>query len=762
MKIKRHISLISAILLLAMACNVKKYIPKDEFLYTGADLKLKTEAKISDIDEIQAELESLLKPEPNSKILGMYVGLWAHYKGTQEKPGFINRFLNKKLGEEPVYFSQVDPARTEELILNRLDNRGFFYSTSSSDIILKNKVAKVNYVAEFGEPYTLSKFQLDRDSLQIEHEITSLLDETFIVEDSRFDLNTLNRERARIDSALKEQGYYNFNDDFLIFEADTNISDTLRKFNLYLRLKQNTPERGIIPYQIDEINVFPNYSIDESGEKLDTTVVAEKNFIQGNLVFRPSLLEDYILIQKEELYSPKMSKLTSNRLSSIGTYKFVNLRYEELSTDDSLGHLQANIYLSPMTKRSVRAELLGVSKSNNFAGPTLNLTYRNRNIFNGGETFNLSTKFAYEFQVAGGDRSNLKSFEVGVNADLIFPRVIFFVPIREKFSYAVPKTKMGIGVEYLSRGGLYRLNSFSTNYGYFWNPNPFVYHEINPISVNLVNLTRTSPEFEAILDANPFLRRSFEQNFIAGINYTFQYNKLQDKYRKHAIFTGVTIDLAGNALNLINSIAGTENGKFLGLAYAQYTKADLDFRYYFRPNEKHTIATRLFLGAGLPFGNSVSLPYVKQYFSGGPNSIRAFRIRSIGPGTYRPKTDDNSSFFDQSGDIRFEGNIEYRFPIVSYLKGAAFMDAGNIWLRNENEALPGGKFTKNWYKELAVGAGVGLRIDIQFFVIRFDFATPLRYPYLPEGERWSNNFNIGSKTWRRENLIFNFAIGYPF
>jgi len=762
MKFNRHTSLVSAILLLVMACSVKKYIPEDELLYTGAELELKTDAKVSDLDEIQAELEGLLKPKPNSKILGMYVGLWAHYKGTKENPGFINRFLNKKLGEEPVYFSQVDPARTEELIVNRLDNRGFFYSISSSEVTQKNKVAKVNYAAEFGEPYTLAKLQLDRDSLQIEHEIASLLEETVIVENSRFDLNNLNRERARLDSALKQKGYYNFNDDFLIFEADTNISDTLRKFNLYLRLKENAPKKGIIPYLIDEINVFPNYSIDESGEKLDTTVVAEKNFIQGNVVFRPSLLNEYILIEKEELYSPKMSKLSSNRLSSIGTYKFVNLRYEELNTDDSLGHLQANIYLSPMTKRSVRAELLGVSKSNNFAGPALNLTYRNRNLFNGGETFNLSTNFAYEFQIASGDRSNLKSFEVGVNAALIFPRVIFFVPILEKFSYAVPKTKMGLGVEYLSRGGLYRLNSFSTNYGYFWNPNPYVYHEINPISLNVVNLTRTSPEFESILDANPFLRRSFDQNFIAGINYSFQYNKLQDKYRTHAIFTGVTIDLAGNSLNLVNSIAGSANGKFLGLAYAQYAKADLDFRYYFRPNEQHTVATRLFVGAGLPFGNSVSLPYVKQYFSGGPNSIRAFRIRSIGPGTYRPKDSGNNSFFDQSGDIRFEGNIEYRFPIVSFLKGAAFVDAGNIWLRNENEALPGGKFTKNWYRELAVGAGLGLRIDIQFFVIRFDFATPLRYPYLPEGERWATNFDIGSRTWRRENLIFNFAIGYPF
>jgi outer membrane protein assembly factor BamA len=164
----------------------------------------------------------------------------------------------------------------------------------------------------------------------------------------------------------------------------------------------------------------------------------------------------------------------------------------------------------------------------------------------------------------------------------------------------------------------------------------------------------------------------------------------------------------------------------------------------------------------MPLGNSLSLPYVKQFFSGGPNSVRAFRIRSIGPGSYQPDQTSLNSFFDQSGDIRLEGNIEYRFPIFSFLKGALFMDAGNIWLWNENEALPGGKFSKDWFNELAVGTGVGLRVDVQFFVVRFDLATPLRYPYLPENKRWDNAWDIGSRTWRRENLNFNFAIGYPF
>ncbi len=758
-------SLILALILLAglISCNVKKYIPEGEFLYKGAELEINNESDIKGLDKVEEELEGLLRPEPNSKFLGMYVGLWAHYKGTQEKPGFINRFLNKKIGEEPVYFSKVEPSRTEELILNRLENRGFFYSTANSEVIRKGKFAKVDYVANISTPYTLTEVIIERDSMEIDREIIALMKETKLDSGSRFDLNTLNAERTRIDSTLKEKGYYNFNSDYLIFEADTNISDSLRLFKLYLRLKKNVPSNGIIPYQIDTINVFPNYSIDEDGEKLDTTRLDNKNFIQGNLVFKPRLLNEYILIEEEQRYNPILSRLSSNRLSTIGNYKFVNLRYEELSTNDSLGHLKASFYLSPMTKRSVRAELLAVSKSNNFAGPALNLVYRNRNLFKGGETLNLTGSIGYEFQVAGGsDRKGLRSLELGLKADLIFPRVIFFVPIREKFSLSVPKTKMGVGVEYQSRGGLYNLNSVSANYGYFWNANKYAYHEINPISLSVVNLSKTSPEFDQILDDNPFLRRSFEQNFIAGINYTFNYNKLNDRFRTHGYFLGLGLDFAGNTLSLVDQAFGRDDGKFLGLEYAQYGKADVDLRYHWNLTKNQTIATRLFGGVGVPFGNSSSLPYVKQYFSGGPNSVRAFRIRSIGPGTYRPESFDVNSFFDQSGDIRIEGNIEYRFPIVSLLKGALFMDAGNIWLMNDNEALPGGKFTKSWWNELAIGTGVGLRIDIQFFVIRFDLATPVRVPYLEEGERWGNTFDIGSKTWRRENLIFNFAIGYPF
>lgn len=752
--------------LLAMsACNVKKYIPEGEYLYTGAELEESLETRVRDWKEVREELESLFRPKPNSKILGMYVGLWAHYKGSQENPGFINRFLNDKIGEEPVYLSDVNVPQTEKLLDNRLENNGFFYNEVESEVDQGDWRASVKYFINVQRPYTVRSIIYDQDSIQLDQQIMELLEDTEIEIGDRFQLSGMRKERERLDEELKKRGYYNFNADFLIFEADTNQYDD-RGVDLFLRPKQNAPQEGLIPYELKDIRVFPNYSIDQEDSDMDTTEIRDMLFIQDRPIsFKPHLLEQYILLNEGERYSSTTSRLTSNRLSGIGNFRYVNIRYEEQDSigENGTGYLDTRIFLSPQNKRSVRAELQGVSKSNNFAGPAFLLTYRNRNIFHGGEIFNLTGKVGYETQIASGEREGLSSLELGLKGEIIFPRVVFPIDIKEHFAYSVPKTRISLGTEHQDRRGLYRLNSISAAYGYFWNANRFAYHEINPISLNFVRLSNTSPEFEEILDNNPFLRFSFEQQFIAGVTYSFSYNQLMDAFRTHSIFFGANLDFSGFGLNGLNELFGSSDpNRFLGLEYAQYNKADVDFRYYLRLNEDNTVAVRLFGGLGLPYGNSVSLPFVKQFFSGGPNSVRAFRIRSLGPGSYRPQDASVGGFFDQAGDIRLEGNIEYRFPIASFFKGAVFADAGNVWLMNENEALPGGKFSQDWIKELGVGVGLGLRIDVDFFVLRFDFASPIRRPYAPEGERWAREFRLDDSEWRRRNLVFNFAIGYPF
>lgn len=750
----KYLFFISIIYLLS-ACSAKKFVPDGESLYNGSSIKFEDTLEIENRDGLKTMLVNLLKPKTNSKILGMRPNLYFYYKSQREKPGFINKFLGKKIGEEPVYFSDVNVSSTEEIILNRLSNNGFFNSQVISNVESDStsKTTEVNYTISLTSPYRMEKYEIERDSidsLALYSEIEKSMNQTFFKKDARFNLDAMKAERTRIDNFLKERGYYNFNGDFLIFEADTNAYDD-KRFDLYLKLKNKVPEKSLVPYQIRDVTIYPNYSVESKEEYKDTTKFKAFKFVQNDVFFKPKRLSPYILIKPEENYSPKNSKYTSRRLSNIGTYKFVNINYKENDTVTKNGkrHLDAELFLSPLNKRALRLELQGVTKSNNFAGPGIGLTYSNRNIFKGGELFRLSTNFGYEKQFSSGGSEGSSSLQLGAKTSLTFPRLLFPINIDHRFEYSIPKTKIELGYDYLNRTRLYRLNSLTATFGYIWTANRFVTHRLNPLNINYVSLGKTSEEFDNILDQNPFLRQSFEQKFIAGLTYSFTYNELSDQSKKGGFYTNVNFDIAGNILSLFGKENDEGSKSFLGLEYAQYAKLDIDTRYHYKLDSKgQVLVARVFGGIGLPYGNSNSLPFVKQYFSGGPYSVRAFRIRGLGPGTYAP-ADGDSGYFDQAGDIRLEANLEYRFPIMQYINGAVFADAGNVWLTKENEALPGGKFSTDFINELGIGAGIGLRIDIQGFVIRFDLASPLKTP----NTDW--NFEYDSP-------VFNFAIGYPF
>ncbi|NNE32815.1 MAG: BamA/TamA family outer membrane protein [Winogradskyella sp.] len=742
------------------SCSIAKYIPDNERLYTGATIKIVNDSIIEQEQNLKAELETVLRPEPNSKFLGMYPGVYFFYKTQKENPGFINRWLFKQIGEKPVYQSDVETYEVEDVLLNKLENNGFFYSSASSNFEEKELEASVTYKVNIASPYRMEKYKTDSLPLPIKDPIQNAVSETKLTKSMRFDLSNLKLERQRIDARLKTKGYYNFNSDFLIFEADTNQYAN-KRFDLFLTLKKEVPKRSTVPYKIKQINIFPDHDLKDS-IALEPRRFHNKDYLQNPLFFKPKYLDPFITLEEGQLYNPQVSKNTARRLSSIGAYKFVNIQYKEIDSilTDSMGFLVTNIYLSPLTKRAVRAELQAVTKSNNFAGPNLALTFSNRNLFKGGETFNLTANVGYETQIASGENAGLSSLELGLNGELIFPRVISPFKINNNFfEYSVPKTKTGLGVNYLSRSKLYELLSGTATFGYSWNANRYINYDVNPISVNYTRLSNTTEEFEDILDDNPFLRRSFDQQFISGLTMSFTYNGMVDTGSPFQFFLNTTLDVAGNSISLFDKeeTAGAPN-TFLGLEYAQYAKADIDLRFHFNFGNKkeQTLATRLFAGYGLAYGNSDVLPFIKQYFSGGPYSVRAFRIRSLGPGTYDEDSDPNSdgTFFDQTGNIRFEANAEYRFPMFSYFKGAIFADAGNIWNSKANPAFNGeDKFTSNFINELGMGAGIGLRIDVQGFVIRFDLAAPFHDPSLPQGQRFD---------FRVDEPVLNFAIGYPF
>ena len=745
-------------------CGIKKHIPENKRLYTGASIEIEADSTVQRVTELKQDLSSVLSQQPNTKFLGMHLGLYYYYKNQQEKTNFLNRWLYKKVGQKPVYQSDVNALNNKDILRNKLENYGFFYSTISATFKEKKKEASILYRLKIPAPYKMATYKIDAMVSPIYEDIKSVSKTSPIKKDTRFDLGSLKLERQRLDTELKSKGYYNFNSEFLLFEADTNRYKS-KKFDLFLKLKANVPKKATVPYLIKNINVYPNYNLNDS-IKTNNIRFKEKTYHQDTVFFEPKYLDEFITLKEGQLFNPSTSKNTARKLSSIGAYKFVNIQYKEIkdAITDTIASLEATIFLSPLTKRAISAELQAVTKSNNFAGPELSLTYSNRNLFKGGETLNISTNIGYETQISSGSTSGLSSLELGLKSEIIFPRVIAPFSInKDYFDYSIPKTKASLSATYLNRSELYTLLSGTALFGYTWNANKYITYEVNPISVNYTRLSNTTEEFQEILDNNSYLESSFDQQFISGLTFSFTYNEMLNATKSHQYYVQSTLDVAGNSISLLGKEKTVgEPKQFLGLEYAQYAKADVDARYHynFGAKKEQTIAARMFAGYGYAYGNSDVIPFVKQYYSGGPYSVRAFSIRSLGPGTYNDNdTDTASSYFDKTGNVRLEANLEYRFPIYSFLKGAVFADAGNVWNTvsnsdfNDSDGNVRDKFTSNFINELGMGAGFGLRVDVQGFVIRFDLAAPFHDPSLEEGKRWD---------FKADEPVFNFAIGYSF
>jgi outer membrane protein insertion porin family len=743
------------------ACNTARYLPAGKKYLNSVEIKFLSDQKIHGKLQLKEELNSLIQPLPNKRLLGVRYGVIFHTKIERGDTNRINKWLNKKYGEKPVWISQLDSTKLEELLRNRLENRGFFNPSIHSLLKQSKHSGKLELTIQLPTPYLVDSLIYFADSLPVWNTIKSLESQTLIKQGERFDLDILKAERERIEAELKNEGYYYFNSDNILFKVDTNKHNSHR-FNVYMSLKENIPAESKVPFKIGQVVVFPNYSVNDTSTKnQDTTFIEGFRFIEKGNFFKTDRLVKYILIAPTDYYSKRLENLTSSRIGSLGTYKYVSIRFKKTAVLDSSStdQLDATIYLSPQNKRSLSAELQTVWKSNSFIGPGLLVTYSNINMFKGGEVLKLTGKAIYEVQLAGGRRTGLSSIETGLSADYMLPRLIGFSRKNRFFSHSIPQTFFRTSFTFLERVEYYRLKSFLFSYGVLTNSTRDISHELQFPAVNFVGISKTTSRFDSILYDNPFLRKSYEQQFIIGLIYKFQYNQLPIQRKRSRFLILLGLDMAGNLIHLVKN---SQEETFLGEPYARYVRVDADIRQHINTGKNSLIVARLFGGVGIPLGNSSSLPYIKQYFSGGPNSLRAFRVRSIGPGIYQPEKIDNASYFDQSGDIKIETNLEYRFPMFSVLKGALFMDAGNTWLAKGNPALPGGKFSNKWLSEIAVGVGYGFRFDFDFLVVRLDIATPLRKPFFPENNRWVTEFKPGYKSWRKENLIWNIAIGYPF
>lgn len=745
-------------------CGNIKYLNEGELLYVGGEVEVEGE----DIGRTErkylvSNMEGMLRPRPNTSILGLRPQLWFYnIAGGEEAKGAINRWIRDNLGEPPVLFREVDLDYNASLIQGYAENRGYFNARAIPDSTEKNKKVTAEYTVDLRNRYHLKEVNFPKDSIPLTVAIKKTEERSLLKEGDPYMLSVVRDERSRIDANLKEEGFYFFRPDYLLAQVDSTAGN--HQVTMDLTLKEETPSRAKEQYRIGNIYIYPNYSI--SGDTIPiTSAVAEpyENFtiINPERNFKPGLFERSLLFEKGELYNRTDHNKSLNRLVNLGIFRFVNNQFKVVDTAENV--LDAYYYLTPMQKKSIRLETIAKTNSANFAGTELNLSWSNRNTFGAAELLRISAFGAYEFQISGLNKG-FNVFRLGTETSLTWPRIIapFNVPSQSAF---VPRTRASLSYEYQAREALYGLNSFRGTWSYLWKDNIRVEHRLDLMDINYVNPFNVTDLYRDQIALNPMLGRIIEEQLIFGPNYTYTFTNTMETRRKHRFFYQGNIDLSGNVTGLITG-ADREGGdvkEIFGVPFSQYVRLDNDVRHYLDMGPGLELASRVMVGAGLPYGNSRELPFIKQFFVGGVNSVRAFRARSVGPGTYFEEVPPTTFLPDQSGDLRLEMNTELRAKLFSIVEGAAFVDAGNVWLMNEDPNRPGAELTGDFLKELAVGTGVGIRLDLSFLILRLDLAFPIRLPYLPEGNRWVfDQIDFSSSAWRRQNLVFNLAIGYPF
>jgi outer membrane protein assembly factor BamA len=782
------------LILFLSSCTGLSKITKENPLYTKSKIKWnKKEGKIPEQDRIEAEVVEVLSTEPNTKFLWMRPQVAFYTTFYTEKEKGFKHWVMTKVGKPPILIKDINEKHVRQLVLNRLLANGHFQAETETKIEQNGKKAKIIYTATIYQPYRLDSINFPQEPNPLGNILNDAKKETLLKTGAPYNFALLEQERSRLNDFAKEKGYFYFNDKFIIYKVDSTIGN--RQMNVYMQVKKQMPDIARKPYRIRNVFLFPNYKMGmdtlQSTTKLQRIgrLEGDSTFycLMEDCQFRPEIIARSIFLNPDSLYSADKHEQTLKRLMGLGALKFADIRYKPVDSLGSEGYLDAYIQLVPAKRKSLRAELNLVSKSNNFAGPGINISYRNKNTFGGAELLVVRLDGRFETQLSGrnanekieqpNQQNGVYSYEIGAGLEVYVPRFISPIKLPRLARKYVPKTVYQGDVRLLSRVNYFKLLSETAQFGYDWQETATKRHRFNPISINYVRLMDTTSLFNEAIGDNPLLKRSFQNQFIFGGNYSFTYQSAakvdeNTKKNKNHIFFNGNIDIGGNLVYSIQRIfesrkaTGEEPYTILSEPYAQYARADADFRYYINFNEEthHKIVTRFIAGVGVPYGNADVLPYTKQFFAGGANSIRAFQARSIGPGSYISKDSTSGLFYDQTGDMRLEANIEYRFPIYSVFKGAVFADAGNVWLVKNDPNREGGLFRpKDLIDDIAVGVGAGLRIDVTFFVLRFDVAFPLSKPWLPENERWvANQVKPQDRNWRRENLVLNIAIGYPF
>ena len=775
--------------LLFTGCYVGRYVPEGQHVLHHVDLDVSmsdSSAVTPEVSDALQHADAYYRQRPNIKLLGIKwlpVSKWIYGVASPADSTFWGRYW-RRLGSAPVIYDPYAANHTASQLQNLLDSKGCFGSTVSFDTsAVKGNNISICYHVNATTRYLVDDVSYHTDNPTVARLLHDWSADSPLRPGTPYDQDNVSAERARLVANLREAGYYNATPQIVSFLIDTTYAPYLLSIDVMVDSRQ------LQVYHVNNIFIYPNSTagLRSGGQHYDTLIYTypsltrnvDYQFIYSSpMTVKPQTLSRAVILSPGMIYRPRYITASYNSLLSLRNFKYINIEFSESpSSTDSLPLVDAHVRLvNAMQQRlSLSLELtnaspLGRQDSSQFLfggnlGVETSLEYQHKNLFGGAELLKMRGSLLVElpkFNFSGGSqefRNLFSTFEAGLDISLDIP--VFLLPYGNRITRVGmrPHTLVSLGGSYQYRYYYERILA-NTGFGYSWRHERNSTHQLLPVELTFARILNISDDFSARLAAIPDLRTKYQysSHFILDARYDYSYSNKRNLDRVNFTNLRLSVESAGNLLAATSGFLGAETdadgvSRILGVPFAQYLRFGAEWTRYTYVGRRSSLVSHVILGVGLPYGNSMAMPYEKSFFGGGPTSMRAWQLRRLGPGSYQV-TDD---ILERVGDLQLVLNLEGRFPLVGVFEGALFVDMGNVWLTTASDQYPGGEFKWNSIPtEVAVGAGFGLRINVNIATIRLDFALPLYDPGYAASLRWR------PPHWRFNSFVTNFGINYPF
>ncbi|MDR1415279.1 MAG: BamA/TamA family outer membrane protein [Odoribacteraceae bacterium] len=776
METPNKITFFLLIALFTYSCSPMKYVGEKEFLLDRVRVK-------SDSRELQrADLKKTIRQKPNTRILASArFHLWMYNLSGSDSTKRLNRWL-RSIGEPPVIYSPFLAGRSVRQMELMLLNKGYYQATVSDSVRVKRRRASVEYRVHAGARTSIAELSFrnrERNDANRVAERTGLLDvyyrdttATVLHPGQPLDMDLLDGERERVTQTLREKGYFNFSKNFVQFLADSAGGE--HAVNLAVRLADNTSDTSLFRrYFVRDIRIDMDY--DQLAMMSGADTVTNRLDYRGytityrdKLKINPKVIVETIQINRNELYNIRQVLETYSRLQALNLFRLVSIEFKEVDGGEHLVRpLDCTIRLTPLKRQSYNVAVEGTNTSGNL-GIGGNFTYNHRNLFRGGEDFSIGIWGAIKKEQLRETEGIFNTREIGSEIKFVTPQ--FWMPLFRMKNFRrdyAPRTTISFSYGFEDTP-YYRRSIVNARFGYLWRKADKKWrYGLNIADLNYVLMDNVESSFIDSLK-NEYIKSAYTDHMILSAVFSATYTDqlLSSREKSSYNYLRVNVESAGNLLRALNSIDGHPGRnspvdvyyKFLGVRYAQFIKMDAEYRYHWHVNDLNSLVWRFMIGCGYPYGNMKVLPVEEAYYCGGANDLRAWQARTLGPGTFVTPDASRRWYPNSVGDFKLAANVEQRFALFWLLEGAFFIDAGNVWNVYSKEDRAGSRLSSSFLRQIAIGTGAGLRLNANYFLLRFDLGIKLKDPTRPVGDR----FVLLNRNGGFRRSVFNIAIGYPF